>query len=278
MQSNRLQFISGFMIIFLILWGRLFKEQKPQIFKDLLYDKTLFIISILFTIFFASLLIIEIIRIIKPLSTSNRLSKILNQSKIILIISKYVTKSPIYVYERVTRNISLRWLVEKPASYFTTYFEYPRLFVIIFYFMPQILVATTFLFETILLDQRVYFIKVLNLLLLFLISKIIIFVFKNYSERRLQNFEQFLDIKKDDAGIQFALRPPEYMPPDIPMSQIISRYNYMCQFWFVYFLIHQYMITINDYNLQYSFYVRIYCFSCYFLAWFYLFLLLFYYL
>ena len=276
MQFNILQFISGFIIIVLIVWGRFFREQKPQIFKDLVYDDTLFIISILLTIIFFSLLIIEIIKTVKPLSTKNSLLEILNQSKIIFIIRKYVTESPIYVYENITKNISLRWLIEKPASYFTAYFEYPRIFVIIFYFMPQVLVATTFLFETILLDQRVYFIKVLNVLILFFISKVVIFTFKNYSERRMQNFEQFLDVKKDDAGILFALRPPEYMPPNIPMSQIISKYNYMCQFWFVYFMIHRYMTTINEYNLQYSSYIRFYCFSCYFFAWLYLSLFLYF--
>ena len=44
--------------------------------------------------------------------------------------NEYFIKEPKYVYITITKNISLKWFLENPASYFTAYFPYKKTFII----------------------------------------------------------------------------------------------------------------------------------------------------
>jgi len=267
-----LQFLIGFLIIGLIIWNRLFRVRETRVFKDLGYNQTLLIISLICALLFTIFLVLELYKLYYPTRKEALYQKLKIDNIIIMIQS-----APAYVYEKLTERIPLRRLIELPASYFIAYFEYPRVFVIMFYYLPQLIVATTFVAETIFFDQRVVFIKTLNLLIIFLLCRTMIYIFKQYSLRRKVHFELYLDILIDNRGIQFALRHPRDMPPSPPglkMADIISQYNDMCPFWFLYYSIYNYMVAIESFNNQYAPYVRIYMFVCYLIGWLYLFLYL----
>lgn len=79
---------------------------------------------------------------------------------VMINILRYVyiyLQSTEYVYDTITERIKLRWFIEKPASYFTAYGEYPRIFVIVCYFSPQHLIATTFIVRNVLTKLETLF-------------------------------------------------------------------------------------------------------------------------
>lgn len=187
------------------------------------------------------------------------------------IIKTYIVDTPEYVYERITRNINLAPLLELPASYLTAYFNYPRLFVILFYFIPQTLVAIIFLVEMYFYHQQVFFIKILSVSLIFLIAKTIIFIFKHYSERRLNHYNLFFGIKQDNDGVSISLKAPEMLPTHIPLENIVNQYNNMYLTWIIYKNIHCYMLEIEHFNKKYISYVRLIIYIFFLLGWLYLF-------
>ena len=188
------RFLLGIILIWFIVWNRLIREQILQYYDNITFNDVLK--SIIFIIIFASLFIYTLITIY----LKNNPKTIIPDKSYYSIISKFITEyiitPPKYVYEIMTRNFNLAPIIESPASYLVAHFSSFKMFVIIFYFIPQILVAFVFFTEIYYLHQKVFFIKILSLLLIFLISKTIIFVFQDYSKRRLHHLELFLDIKK----------------------------------------------------------------------------------
>jgi hypothetical protein len=110
-------------------------------------------------------------------------------------IKTYIVNIPEYLYERITHNMNLAPIIEQPASYFTAYLNYPRVFVILFYFIPQILISLIFFIEIYLFHQHMFFFKILSIAMIFIIAKTIIFIFRHYSTRRLNHYNLFFDIK-----------------------------------------------------------------------------------
>jgi len=266
------KFYIGFLIIILFVWFRILREKKPQTLIDILnvtYIEVITICSISILLF----LLLNEIQKLQKYKRNSIFFKLLDKpviQKILTVFHEYLITSPEYFYNILTENISLAWLIEKPASYFTAYFPYKRTFVIIMMYLPQVCLATVFLVEICIYNQKVYFFTILNLLLFFLVTKVILFMFKNYSSRRLKNFELFLDVKYTTDGISFALKSPDRLPKEIALDVIISKYNYMCQFWFVYKLIYDYMVDINAFYQLFLPYIRIYMFSCFLLGWIYI--------
>lgn len=253
--------LTGIFIIFFLLWQRLIHQRTPQDYSSI---STKDIINYIFLVISFTCLIIYTIKRIYGNHVVNPNAYFL---RLQTIIKTYIIDTPAFVYERVTRNINLAPLLELPASYFTAYFNYPRLFVILFYFVPQTLVALIFLIEMYFYHQQVFFIKILSVSLIFLIAKTIIFIFKHYSERRLNHYNLFFDIKQDNEGISISLKAPEMLPKHIPLEDIVNQYNNMYLTWIVYNNIHCYMLEIEHFNKQYSYYVRLMIYIFFLLGW-----------
>ena len=101
----------------------------------------------------------------------------------------------------------------------------------------------------------------------------IIFIFRHYSNRRLQHLETFLDIKKYDNGeTSVALKPQQELPKHIPLFKIIENYNTMFDYYCIYKTINVFMERIDLYNKQNNprVFIFIYLFFC--LGWAYTFI------
>jgi hypothetical protein len=269
--DNVLKFLFGLIIISIIIWNRLLRERVPQIFVAIENKTFMFHLSLFFCFLFLFLIILEIYKL---LNSSQEVTK----NKVLLwCLDKwtiYIINGPIFVYEKITNNVNLQPVIELPASYFTAYFNYPKLFVIIFYYTPQIIISTIFVIETCVYHQRVYFYKSLYLILFMLIVKVIIFIFKHYSERRLNHFNLFLDIRKTEDGVDISLKAPEHIPKDISFETVVNQYGVFCDYWFIYTSIKIFMDEIYAFNKLYASYIRLYSFSCFLIGWLFLFLLI----
>jgi|SRR5271170_4411194 len=257
-----LQFLIGFIIIGLIIWTNPFSD---GFFNDLSYNQYLIITSLISVLLFTSFLLLELYKLYYP--DLYRISEIAK-------ISTMIQNAPSYVYEKLTERWDLRRFIEQPASYFTAYFAYPRAFVIMFYYLPQLVVATVFVVETIFFDQQVVFIKSLNLLIIFLLCRTIISIFKRDAIEQMAFIGLYVDVSMDGIGIGFVLRDPKDIRPGLEIDDINKKYTDMCNDWVLYYLIYNHMTDIEDFNNQYSRYIRIYTFFCYVIGCGYLFLYL----
>ena len=164
---NCIKGLIGLLILIILVWNRV-RSRDPLMFKDISDSSWILIISSCDIILFLLLVIKESLRIWGYKETEF-MTKVLSWppvDKVLSFVIKYILSAPEYLYDVITERFRLRWLIEQPASYFSAYFEeYPRVFVILFYFIPCIIVATVFLFEALLLNQRVYFFLILDLLI-----------------------------------------------------------------------------------------------------------------
>lgn len=108
-----------------------------------------------------------------------------------------------------------------------------RVFVILCYYIPQIIVATTFVLEPILYGQLVIFFQILCLLIIVLSCKCMVFTFKYLSS----SFQNRLNMLRSE---------PDYW--------IRARATY------------RWMLFLEEFNKKYSEYIRVYCCWCYFVG------------
>ena len=265
--------IAIFMMSF-IIWNRILRERSPQIFSKLENKNALLVISFFCCCAFLFLLLRELDKFVKrPQQSKNLLEKLMQHhavQNIVTILKNYTVNTPIHAYETLTGNLSLAKYLELPASYFTAYFCYPKLFVWMFYLFPQILVAIIFCIETIYLNQKIFFFKALILLVIPLLAKAVIYIFESYSTRRLKSYEEFLDITYEAEGVYINLKPPALLPQNIPLELIVNKYNLLYQYWYIYKEINTFMQSIKRYNEKTEPYVRMFIFMCFFSGWFYL--------
>ena len=221
--KNIIKFLFGIFCITLIFWNRFLRTRHPLEYSkiNVEYLHIYILSSIFFTLIFTFLFFYTLIKIISVFkqSKSSFFSQNLYYLQVQEFLKIYIIDAPQYVYEMLTKNINLAKIVEYPASLFVAHFAYPRSYVIIFYYLPQILVSSIFFIETHFFHQRVIFIKILSLLLIRLIAKLIIFIFKNYSDRRLKHYALFFDIITQGDGVKHVyLKPPHLLPKHIPLE------------------------------------------------------------
>src|SRR5271168_1184742 len=121
------QFLIVCGIIDLIIWNRLFRVRETRVSNDLGYNQNLLLISLICTLLFTSFLLLELYKLYYSTRKETLYQK-LKIDKIIIMIQN----TPAHVYEKLTERWNLRRFIELPASYFTAYFEYPKVFVIMF--------------------------------------------------------------------------------------------------------------------------------------------------
>lgn len=238
-----------FSIASLALWNIL-NIVKPLFFEDYM-SPLLPIISLICSIVFGLLAVIEYYSInIRRIFISEEM---LHEA--IEAISNY--------FFDLLENVYLTWLIETAALWFTVYFRhYYQEFVIICYFFPRILVSTIFVYEACILNEKIIFDFTLKFLIVFIVAKIIIFIFKKYSVREMAYYEQFLDIKEDSDNLEITA------DQDLDFQDSA----HMVRFWFAHRAVYKLMSTIDAFNLLFTHYIRLYTYLCFFTGWFYLFL------
>lgn len=112
----------------------------------------------------------------------------------------------------------------------------------------------------------------LFLIVIVLLTKVIVFIFKHYSTRRIAHCESFLDVQKGPIETQICLKGPEQVPQHIPYDTIVNNYNNLFNSWIIYSVIKAYMDDITVFNKLYVGYIHIFTYSCFFVGWFYTFI------
>lgn len=270
--NNIINILCGITIILTIFWNRFLRERKPQIFTEMVEQSFIFYCSLFFSILFFILIILQLNNILGKKKKELIIFTYIKDNsffKKINIIYNAIRQSPIYAYEKLTKNLDLKKFIETPASYFTAYCYYPRTIVVIFYYIPQIIIAVIFVIEVCFYKQRFYFFMSLYLLIPLMIIRCIFFIIKQYSSRRINHLETFLDINKDSDYVAINLKVPEMLPitAENTLTKIINQYNVMCSLWFIYSKIYNYMEDINNVESYYNAYILFFTSICYFIGW-----------
>jgi hypothetical protein len=272
--KNIIKFLLGILCITLIFWNRFLRARLPLEYSKINVEhlNVYILSSIFFTVIFTFLFFYTVIKIISVFKQSKAsfFTKNFYYLQVQEFLKNYVIDAPQYVYDMLTKNINLAKIIEYPASLFVAHFAYPRCYVIIFYYLPQVLVSSIFFIEVYFFHQRVIFIKILSLLVILLLAKLIIFIFKNYSDRRLKHYDLFFDIITQEDGVKHVyLKPPHLLPKHIPLEEIVNKYNTMYLYWIIYSNIYNFTLEIDTFNLKYKPYINVFTFFFFTLGWFY---------
>lgn len=269
----KLKYIIGLTFIIFIFWNRFLRTFNNLIFVDIIEKEYHIFLSSVLVVFFGYLSYYSIKNLLKREQQHKIFIKILSFKfikKIRTFLNDNVIDSPAYFYETLTKNLSLKKWIEMPASYFTAYFEYPRMVVFMFYVCPQIIVAMIFLIETCFYQQRIYFYKSLILLIIYILAKTIVYIFYSYSNRVINLLNLYLDITRAPEGIHISLKGPDEVPKDFPFETVIKQYNTLFNYWIIYSGINDYMKKIKNYEKKWYFHTLALTSTFYFIGWFYL--------
>ena len=217
-------------------------------------------------------------KILFKLKKQSLFTQIIFQSKIITriteLLREYIINAPEFLYTQLTSNKDLKSLLEKPASYFTAYFYYPKTIVIFFLELPLIIISTCFLMDVIFFHNMHHFFISLSFLIPMLFMQLWLFVLEHYSKRRLHHLSSFLNVFYiiNENRYQLSLKPDNHLPIsyEFPLEKIKVQFPVLCSFWEIYSKIYSFMKYINSCRKNYNPYIQVYTSLCYLLGWSYI--------
>lgn len=262
-----IKYLSSISIIVLIIWGRFLHKRAPVFLEEvsITYVKIITILSLIFLFIY---LLYKNLNIIngKIFSTTGFFYKI-QTSATICWINEYILNSPKFLYEQIAHYYSIRQFIEKPASYITAYWNYPK-YIALLMMAPRIVIATIFVVEVYYLNQMLYFFLSLSLLIPLLICNILIYLTKTFSRSYLDFLELHLNISEANKTIYITLKE---QPPDDPdaltMEEMRKRFDEFSDFYYIYIQIHQFTLAIQQYENKYNPYMAVYTSICFIIGW-----------
>jgi|ERR1700754_329508 len=274
-RETLIKYFFGSIIILFIFWNR-FLRDRENVSPSLIPKELLIISNIVVLIFFIVGLYINIKIVTKNNKRSKLITKLLQYpviQKTLDYLREYISKSPVFLYEDLTKNWDLVF-IEKPASYFTVYCYYPRLIVIVFLELPLLIVAAAFLLSNVYFHDLTIFFKSLIILIPMLLMRVWLFSVMSYSNRRLKHLYEFLNVTyiKKSREFKLQLKPDNQLPisPEFPLDQIKFKFNVLCAFWEIYSSIYTFMKDIESFRNRYDPYIQIITSTFYIIGWFYI--------
>jgi len=268
-----IKYFFGSIIILFIFWNRFLRDRENASLISI-PNELLIILDISIILFFVVIFYINIKRVTKNNKQSKLMIKVLQYSfvqNILFNLREYIFKSPEFLYEEVTRGRDLEPYLEKPASYFTVYCNYPRMIVICFIEIPFLIVAVVFLVSNVYFHNITIFFKSLVILIPMLLMRVWLFIVISYSTRRLNHVYQFITATYINSTQQFKLelKPDNQLPttPEFPIDRIKAQFPVLCNFWEIYSSIYSFMKRIESYRNQYDPYIQIFTSLCYIIGW-----------
>lgn len=265
-----IKYLCAILIISFVLWTRFVRDRaNSKLFFNIPVE--IYIILNTFLITYFCFIFYKNIKEILGIKKQISFFQIKLIKKIINIIEEYIIKSPDLLYTEITKNINMRFILEKPASYFTAYCYYPKTIILLFLELPLIIVSTAFLIEIIYYNKLYYFYISLLFLIPVFFMQLWLFIVETYSKRRLDHLALFLNIFyiKNENRYQIMLKPDDQLPIDdtFTIPQIKEKFVVFCDFWQIYSKIFSFMKHLESYRKKYHPYIQIYTSFCYIISW-----------
>lgn len=260
-------------IISFVIWTRFFRQRDTVAIFSIPIE--LIIISNICLITFFCFLMYTNMKQVFHKNTPSLFTKTILELNIIKklqsLIQEYILNAPEFLYKQITKNIDLQPLLEKPASYFTAYCNYPKIIVIGFLELPLILVSTFFIIDNIFFLNLKHFYISLSFLIPLLLMRIWLFIIMSYSIRWLDHLAQFLNVFyiTNENRYLVTIKPDKELPisETFPIPLIKAKFIVLCNFWEIYSKIYSFIKHIDSYRNSYKSYVQIYTSFCFFIGW-----------
>lgn len=249
-----------------IIWNRLFRE---FVSKDLNFFKFPLQLTIFLLILFFTNIILSII-VIKKYSTGNNkyIAKISNIFKI------YFSSAPETILALISKKIDLIKWITNPVSYFVAYFNYPKILVICFIFLPTLIISSVFFVEVCFFHQIFYFYKLFPILLLPLTISGINYSIDLIAQAQLDYVTAHLIGESQNGILELRLAPES---PDIPnaftLEEMKEKFLWLCYQYDIFSQIKDFCVKCTEIKNKYSPWISLYSSILFFFSWAYILLL-----
>lgn len=206
-----IRFIITLSLFGFIFWARILKERTSLNLIVLTFNdnKILLLTSIILIILNLVLLFRIITSNLLKNSQNSLLKKFLNISCIKIFIDgiNFIYTAPKILYEEYSDKYNLfNDQIEMSASYIVTYFNYQKTLLIVFFYIPRLIVASIFIVDIFVFEKFYYFYISLILLVIPLLSRIYLYMILYQSKLMIEYSEFFLDITKMPHGMEIKLK------------------------------------------------------------------------
>lgn len=174
------------------------------------------------------------------------------------------------IYNFIAEQVSLKPMIDRPASYITAHYYYPRSIAIGLLQIPKTLVSTIFLIDIFFFNSLNYFFISLNLFIPLLVTRSLCFMVEHYTSRQLTYLQQYMSFTPTvDGGVKIDLKLPDEVPlnNNSSLAVIINEFKTMCDDWYFYSPINKYTTDIKATFDFYKKYFQLYGFLCYLIGW-----------
>lgn len=197
MHKTLIKIFSATLFITFIIWNRVLRERLNFSLKDI--DLTCLKIVILITLimYFSIIIFLNIKKLLYVQKKSKIIEQIFDRfyvNKLISYVKEYVTESPQYLYEILTQNIRLTITNNTLIYNYIMKFKNPHIIGLGLWHIPQVIIATTFLVDILYYHQLKYFFVSLNLLTIYIITRVIWFILEYHTRRNLDDCYDYLTV------------------------------------------------------------------------------------
>jgi len=181
-----------------VFWNRFLYTRTNILLDDVTVTPWLIITIIMFILYFSLTIYLhfkKVFRIQKRLKIVEKLFTFLKIRKILEYFKTYVLDSPQYFYEKLTINTKIT--ITKNMLYKSImYIQNPLIIGIALWHIPQVIIASTFIIDVICFHQLKHFLITLNLLSVYLCTRIVWFILEHHTRQNLDYCYSYLNVIK----------------------------------------------------------------------------------
>lgn len=263
-----ISFLSGILIILLVIWNRFIRVRLP---KDLipLENLNIYFYSILLTtILFLMLMVYSVLQFLKYIPREDskitvlihRLLQYFNQYPIFNFIYKVITQDipngPITVYTLFYKYIYIKPIIEYIGNIlynnlFEKQLRIKTIYTIVFV-IPRMITVMIFLIEVIVFKHLHYFYLSLTLLIIPLISKLSIYIIKHHATHRIDYYENFFKFQLIDSVLHITIKnlPKDNIEDNIRQKALEQDFEGLSNWWYFYQRLYNISYQLLDLQLN----------------------------